>query len=254
MSIPTSNSYNYKSVYDSADLRGIDDKNTPRPWNLQGLIIKSSHKESHMLDIGCGTAFKLIPLSSYFKSITGIDPNESMRNAAAENIKNAAIENISILNSDANNLTRLNMKFNLITSMVAKFNAREIHRCITNTGKVIIEYIGCEDKMQFKKYFGKDENGWRGQLLNEKLDSYLTYFHDMFSDFFETVHIENGYWNTFYSKEGLIKLLNNTPTIRDFSPKDYQFLDQAIKDFMTTDGIKLQQNRILIYAEHPKIF
>lgn len=250
----TTNSYDYNSFYDSTDLRGVDDKNTPRPWNLQALVIKNSYKEYNMLDIGCGTAFKLIPLAPYFKTIVGIDPSESMRKAAIEKIGLSSIKNITILDNDANNISNLNMKFDLITSMVAKFNIQELHRCITSNGKIIIEYIGCQDKIQFKKYFGKDNQGWRGQLIDETPESYIDNFKNMFSKFFETVRIENGYWNTFYSKEGLIKLLNNTPTIRNFSEKDHKILDHAINELITPHGIKLQQNRILIYAERPKIF
>jgi hypothetical protein len=62
--------FSYISQYDSAKLRGVDVLSN-RPWNLTDEILKYSAPCSNLLDIGCGTAFKLIPLSPSFNNIIG---------------------------------------------------------------------------------------------------------------------------------------------------------------------------------------
>ena len=75
--------FNYAVNYDSQLLRGTEIAH--RPWNLTDEILKYKNKKNKLLDIGCGTAFKLIPLAKHFAQIIGIDIVYSMIEAAKNN-------------------------------------------------------------------------------------------------------------------------------------------------------------------------
>ena len=66
--------------------------------------------------------------------------------------------------------------------------------------------------------------------------------------------IRNGYWNTYYTIKGLMHLLKYTPTIRHFDyVNDKNKIKKAIKIFSTERGIKLTQNRMLLYVKSPRL-
>jgi ubiquinone/menaquinone biosynthesis C-methylase UbiE len=246
-------SFTYLSNYDSPALRGNDA--SQRPWDLVNEIISEGGKEKKLLDIGCGTAFKLIPLSQHFGAITGIDISEDMIHAAHNSIIKHAANNIQLLHCDSNNLPFKDKTYDVVTCMLSRWDLREIARILKPNGHVIVEHLGCEDKKEFKILFGKDDSGWRGQFINYKRDKYLNYFHEMFSDFFEFVSIKNGFWNTFYTELGILELLKFTPTIRNFNQiSDNKILKLSFDIFKKPGGIALTQNRILIHAKNPRNF
>ena len=118
--------------------------------------------------------------------------------------------------------------------------------------RIIVEHVGCEDKMDFKKIFGKDENGWRGQLINLNVQEHLQSFCDLLNPFFKSVTIQNGFWETCYAEHGISELLCYTPTIRNYDEiADQHLFKIACKSFQCPQGIKLFQNRVLIHAKNP---
>lgn len=243
----------YTNKYDSENLRGIDDPNHPRPWNLTEIILNQLSAESTLLDIGCGTGFKLIPFAQHCKRIYGIDISTSMIQAAKKLTHTSAINNIISIQADSNFLPFPENSMDVITCMLSRWTIAELHRVIKSSGTLIVEHVGCEDKKDFKTFFGKDEEGWRGQFLNYSLMNYIESYQTLFNNYFETVEIINGYWFTFYTEQGIIELLQHTPTIRNFNKdNDKNNMISAINKFKTPKGIRLQQNRVLIYAKNPK--
>ncbi len=241
----------YEVQYDSALLRGLDDSETPRPWDLFEEIKIHASKEKKLLDIGCGTAFKILPLAKYFEEVIGLDPSQSMLEAAAKNAKKQDINNIRFVEGKAEKLPFPDHSIDVISSILSRWDASEIKRVLKPNGMCIVEYIGCEDKKDFKLLFGSDEEGWRGQFIEYQKDEYLKLCYDDFSTFFDTVSIRNGFWDTYYSEEGLKQLLSFTPTIRNYSAAlDTDALNEVINSFQTEKGIKLTQNRILIHAKN----
>lgn len=254
MSLKTKNNHRYESTYDSLLLRGIDDPQTPRPWNLFNEIKKHSSVGKVLLDIGCGTAFKLLPLSPYLKKMIGIDISDSMLLAAKNHIEQKRLKNIQLVKATSEKIPLTPKSIDIITSMLSRWDIKELATIIKSNGIVLIEHIGCEDKIDFKKLFGKDSMGWRGQLMEYEKDKYLNLLRENFSQYFEYVTIENGFWNTYYTAHGLKELLLNTPTIRNYHQLfDKEKLDAAISLFSTKKGIKLTQNRMLIYARNSRI-
>lgn len=257
MSLLIKNFCDYRSSYDSNILRGTDNPNTPRPWCLKTLIEQKSNPEYKLLDIGCGTAHKIIPLSGYFDHIVGVEPSSSMRAAAKKNIYRAKCKNISIKDGEASSLPIEENSIDLITVMLARWDVREIQRVLKPGGSVIIESVGCRDKEKLKRFFGKDDEGWRGQFLEYEIEKFLETLNQDFSPHFDKVSIKNGYWETFYEPAGIMALLKNTPTIRNYNEqKDKHALDTALSNLTKEGKITLLQNRTMLYAEghkHSKI-
>ncbi len=241
--------FQYTSQYNSSIIRGTDDKNSDRPWNLLNEIINYSENKNTLLDIGCGTASKTILLSQYFKKIIGIDISESMAKAAIKLCQHKNLSNTTIVQGNSNKLPFANNSFDLVTCMLSKWDLKEILRVLKPNGHIIVEHIGCEDKKDFKYIFGKDSLGWRGQFLEFNEKEYIKNFFDLFSAYFNKVFIKNGFWKTTYTKKGILKLLKHTPTIRNYNYYlDKQFIKKALENFKTHQGITLIQNRVLIHA------
>jgi SAM-dependent methyltransferase len=238
----------YSEKYESKLLRGIEE---PRPWDLIqeiGKIILPSHK---LLDIGCGTASKLINLVSLFpvQEVVGIEPNERMRKKATENIEAHNLKNISIIEGWADHLPFSNECFDVVTAMVAPHNTAEVYRVLKPGGYTVIEKIGDRDKWNLKVPFGEDEEGPRGQFCYYQEGEREKQFRDEFSKLFREVSVRNGLWKTYYSLGGLLILLEQTPTIRNFNKeKDWPIVQELAEKYMTEKGIETTQNRILICA------
>lgn len=242
-------SFQYNVNYDSSLLRGKDDPSTLRPWDLRREVLKHSGNHKKLLDVGCGTSFKLIPIAPAFEEVTAVDINQKMVCASRKLFIDKEIKNTNLITADSNFLPFLDNSFDVVTHMLSRFNLRETQRVLKPQGVVIVEYPGCEDKKEFKKLFGKDHNGWRGQFINDEPEIFLDKIHQQFKQYFSSVIIKNGFWNTFYNREGVIELLQYTPTIRDFNKvSDNDAVNEACEMFMTPQGIKLEQNRVLIYA------
>lgn len=239
----------YTESYEIEILRGI---NETRPWDLISEISKVFQSQHKLLDIGCGTATKLIQLASVtnYQRIIGVEPNERMRCKAEENIRFSNLDNISVINGLAESLPFEDQAFDIVTAMVAPHDTSEVHRVLKPGGHAIIEKIGDRDKWNLKVLFGQDGNGLRGQFCDYDEGEREIEFEEEFSRLFTEVSTKNGFWKTYYSVEGLILLLEQTPTIRSFDrEKDYRVVEKIAEIFMTEKGILTTQNRILVTAK-----
>ena len=245
--------YNYSENYESPAIRGHDE---PRPWSLIEEIRKFSTIDKNLLDIGCGTAFKIIPLASSIEYIIGLEPNLRMRAKALQNIRDNKINNIHIAGGLAQHLPFDNNSFDLVTVVLLnKYDIGEIYRVLKPNGHAIIETIGERDKHDIKLEFGSDEYGLRGQLSdlveNTVAEQNKTEFEALFSE----VSVTNGFWKTYYSLEQLIQLLSQTPTIRNFDiNKDLSIVDSVYKKFSMKQGMVATQHRVLIVAKKAALF
>ncbi len=93
----------------------------PYPQELFNLIIShlSQGPRQHYVDLGCGTGELLLPLSGYFKSSIGVDPDEDMLRVATKKMKNQNISNVMLIQSMAEDyLTSLSktMALDLVTA------------------------------------------------------------------------------------------------------------------------------------------
>ena len=65
--------------------------------------------------------------------------------------------------------------------------------------------------------------------------------------------ISNGFWFTYYTRQGLLELCQFTPTINGFNlQNDLETFNKVSENLLTDKGIKISQNRFLIKASKPK--
>lgn len=240
--------YRFQVDIESPTIRGIDE---PRPWDITELIINTCASNKFLLDIGCGTAFKLIPISAYLGLVVGLEPNKELLNKAQINMQQQQIKNVLFVKGRAEKLPFRNSYFDIVTAMLAPHNAEEIHRVLKPEGSAIVERVGDHDKYELKKLFGKDKEGWRGYLYtdNKNCTPMKDKYTAEFTRLFRNVKIHNGSWKTYYTPENLVKLIKQAPTIRNFdTDSDQKLIEKAIKKFSTEKGVEITQNRVLICA------
>lgn len=91
----------YRKGYQSDLLIGRDEA---RPWNLETEILRFSSPDTIMLDIGSGTAKKLIPLAKHVRKIIALEPSHEMWELAQETIASHNIKNIDVIDGLASKL------------------------------------------------------------------------------------------------------------------------------------------------------
>ena len=236
----------YDSRYELDLLRGTEE---PRPWNLIEIIEKYARKTDILLDIGCGTAFKLIQLADKVAKIYGIEPNKEMRIKAEENIGKERVSNIVLIEGKSERIPFESNYFDIVTCMVAPHITAEVHRILKPNGYAILEKIGDRDKWNFKQEFGSDDKGYRGQFSDLPDGERERIYEKEFGELFSEVSVQNGFWRTYYTMSGLVLLLEQTPAIRGYDTKnDIEILDKIKRKYSTARGIETTQNRILIIA------
>lgn len=237
----------YDQRYESNLLRGPED---PRPWDLFEVIRKHTKKSDQLLDIGCGTAAKLVQLAGDAGKLYGLEPNEKMREKAEENIRQASISNITLVDGQAEEIPFPENYFDVVTCMVAPHDTAQVHRVLKPGGYAIIEKIGDRDKWNLKQEFDSDEKGPRGQFSDLEAGQRAKMYEKEFGELFSEVSVENGSWKTYYTAEGIILILEQTPTIRGFNREEDAEALRKIRDkYSMLRGIETTQNRILIVAK-----
>ncbi len=237
----------YNKEYESHALRGISED---LPWSFLDIVKKYTKSSDVLLDIGCGTAFKTIQLANNVNKIYAMEPNKKMRKKAEENIINANISNVVLLDGRAENLPFENESFDIVTCIVAPHETTEIFRVLKSGGYAIIEKIGDRDKYNLKQEFGFDESWPRWQFLSFSKGGRTELYKKEFEKLFSYVSIQNSFWKTYYSIEWFELLLKQTPTIRNYDKKKDKKIIQTIqKKYTTSKWIETEQNRILIIAK-----
>ncbi len=203
-----------------------------------------------MLDIGCGTATKILPFARKAHEVISVEPSAPMRDKAEENIREHGLENVRIIAGSADHLPFEDESFDMVTSMLAPDDPDEIFRVLRPGGIAIIEKLGEQDKTNLKGFFGSDDQGPRGQLGDLLPGERLRKYKEEYGRRFKKVLTQDGMWDTFYTRKGLIILLENTSVIRGFDlERDREALDKAVEALETPSGILIPQHRILVIAE-----
>lgn len=236
----------YTPRYETSVVRGYEEA---RPWNLHDIICQHANEQSLMVDIGCGTAIKILPLATQFQKIIGVEPNPNMRIQAKSNIQATGFENVIILEGKSQNLPIESDSIDVVTAMVAPHDTREVHRILRKGGVAVIEKIGELDKLNFKKEFDLIGRPGRGQFSEFAPGDREIMFRDEFSSLFEHVSVVSGQWRTYFSDESLDAMFQNTPTIRNFDKiTDSVALKNIKNEYSTSKGYLTYQHRILITA------
>jgi SAM-dependent methyltransferase len=235
----------YSSGYDDPSLRGFEE---PRPWDLLQVIREYCSPRCSLLDVGCGTARKIMPLAADVEELWGLEPSDEMCTDARIYATAAGVTNFKIVKGIADALPFPDERFEVVTSVMAPHSARELWRVLQPGGTAILEKIGEQDKLNIKTLFGDDEDGPRGQFVVPDGEREKVFRQDL-CEFFDLIDVRNGTWRTVLSMEGLIKLLHETITIRNFDlARDAAVLRRIEQELSSPEGIGTFQHRLLFIA------
>jgi len=240
----------YRKEYGNDLLRGQDITN--RPWDLRKILtdLASQFLNPTLLDIGCGTCFRIIPLSESFEKIYAMDPSKEILEVALENKTRAHKNNITLVEGHAGKLPFDDGIMSITTSMMSVWDEQEMFRVLKPGGYAIVETAGNRDKENIKRLFGQDEKGWRGQRIDYEDGELQQLYHQQFSPYFHEITITDGSWTTRYTYDGIIALLSETSTVRNFDKeKDRKIIDEIALNCTTNNTIDSEQHRILIIAK-----
>ena len=238
--------YPYDAVYESSLLRGWED---PRPWRVQDVIAGYLEPHHTLVDIGCGTAYKTLDQARKAQRIVGVEPSSSMRAKAVRNIADAGIDNFAIVGGKSQALPLADGSVDLLSSVMSPPDAKEFSRVVRDGGIAVVENLGERDKYNVTVEFGRDDHGLRGMFIECAEGERLEYFTEQFADCFSNVEVIEGRWGTRYSYEGLLLLLEQTPTVRGFDrEKDHDALQRVMELYGSPDGVETFQHRVLVVA------
>lgn len=234
----------YNAGYDSPTIRA---KSGSVPYDIRDQLKPLLREEFIILDVGCGTCRKLIPLSGDCHAIYGVDNNPAMLSKAVGNIKSAQVTNIHPHFGHAFYLPFDNGQLDLVSCMLAPYCLAEIHRVLKPHGTLFMELLGVDDKRDLKLKFDKDNLGWRGILLNMDNATKENYLRRSLSSFFSEINIRHYKWICTISYKGLVQLFSMTPTVRDFDADDDSKILGLIQDAADED-IHFEEHRMIITA------
>ncbi len=236
----------YDERYELELIRGIEE---PRAWNITAEVRKRTRPTDIVLDVGCGTAFKILPVASSVKHIYGLDPNQRMREKAQENIRKENVSNMTLVAGVSECLPYPDNHFDVLTCIVAHQTPSEFHRVLKPCGWVVCEQFGEEDKRSVADCFGSDEQGGRGIFADYDKGELVEEHRREYQKYFSEVNIRIGRWDSYLSYEGLVLLLEQVPLVRNFDKhRDEVGLRRVRETLMKERGIHVFHERVLIEA------
>ena len=235
-------SFEYSQNIDLSNIRGFEPF---RPWIISDIVKQLVKPNSTLLDIGCATCAKLLTYSDCFKQVIGLEANEALIKPAQQRLMKNHITNVEVMRGFAQELPFSDGSFDFATCTLAPFSMQELYRILKKSGIAVIERTGSKDKLALKTAFGNDEHGPRGHALGKSWKNDEEIEQEL-NSLFSVVDMANASWTTFYTREQLISLLEETPTIRNFElSKDKIILNDFILANETSHGVKVTQNRTL---------
>lgn len=235
--------------YNHELIRGVDIGQ--RPYNLTSEILLRLPSDGILLDIGCGSAVKILPLAKNVGNIIAVDKNPSIVSKAQQNVASSGFENIYVTIADGNQLPFPDESVDMITYMLCPHNVHEALRLLKPNGYIIADRVGEQDKSEIKQYFTNEENkprGYRSTLPSGEIGR--IHKEEFGAAGFRKVISRDMFWQTRYTKEGLWQLLKSTPTIEQFNPEtDKDIFEYACSELIEFGKITLTQHRVLVTAK-----
>ncbi len=191
-----------------------------------------------MIDVGCGSAEKILKLASpIVKKLYLTDNEPEMLKKAAKNAEKYAKNVIEIQNVDMN--FALPYPDNFFDLVVARHSAdanSEVFRVLKKGGTFVSEDIAKDDCQELKNVFGRGQNYFDADKRSDLMKLY-----------YELGFEEVSYYNIkeiefYHTKADLVYLLKRTPILNVYDEvQDDAFLDEYISKNTTSEGIKLSR-------------
>ncbi|MEK6969564.1 MAG: methyltransferase domain-containing protein [Nanoarchaeota archaeon] len=222
--------------------------NDPRPYDTLANLERLVNSSFTILDVGCGTAYKTLPLASKCSHFYGLEPSTPLLEKARMGAQ--GVNNVDFMSGKADQLPFSNDCLDLVISLLSPHDAKEAYRVLKPGGIFYLEKVGERDKLNLKQEFGSDDQGLRGynckMVLGERLEIIKTEF---LASGFTLIDAHNIFYNCYYPTiDDFIFLLEEVNfTVRNFSrEKDKDILQQIKQKYMTDRGIATQKHEIVV--------
>lgn len=139
-----------------------------------------------------------------------------MRTAAMGNAADMGITNFTVVAGYSQELPLADGSIDTLSSIMSPPDACEFGQVLRKGGVAVAESLGERDKYNVTVEFGRDERGLRGLFAECAEGELLAYMTEQFAAHFSDVEAVEGRWRTRISVEGLVLLLEQTPTVRGF--------------------------------------
>ena len=203
------------------------------------------NKTDKVVDLGCGTCRKLIKVAPYVQSADGLDRSVEMLQQARKTLKEQSVDNIRLFEGDNYNTPFVSGQYDVCSSALSVWSPAEVRRLLKPTGKLFIETLCADDKLEIKDAFGCDELGPRGYFRGQTREERIGYILAGLEPFFEIEECCFVDKETTLTEEGFVKLLQVTPTIRGFSlEKD----EGAVKQLVVDGKVSFVERRMMLRA------
>ncbi len=225
----------------------------PKPITSLFELKQYVDKNSVVLDVGCGKAYKTLPLAKRCRQYYGIDPSTDLLGIARQEASITKADNTIFKEGRAGSLSFDDASIDIVISQLAPHNAAEAYRVLRPYGIYYLEKTGAGDKRKVKLEFGSDEEGPRGYLCDMEEGERRRKIEAEFIECgFRKVRTASMYFDCYYpTLDDLILLLQEVSfTVRDFSlEKDEEILKRIEEKYMTGRGIKVRRHEIIVVGE-----
>ncbi len=228
----------YNKMYDDKSIR-VENADFVK------FMVPHLKKSDKVVDLGCGTCRKLVKIMPYVQSADGLDRSLDMLQQARETLKAQEVDNIRLYEGDNYNAPFVSGQYDVCSSALSVWSPAEVRRLLKPSGRLFIETLCADDKMEIKDAFGCDELGPRGYLRGQTREERVFYILAGLEPFFEIEEYCFVEKETTLSEEGFVKLLQVTPTIRGFSlEKD----NETVKHLVVDGKVSFLERRMMIRA------
>lgn len=188
------------------------------------------------LEIGTGTGVMPCWLGPLNKKMICVDFSANMLKIAKKNCKN--FPNIKFIKADLNFLPFKKNTFDLVIKRLASDNLKEVRRVLKQNGSFLNFTNGQKDGKELKEMFGlslhESTQEYRKKLLNYGFTLKLSKKF-LFKEIYHDLKI-------------LIKILEITPLLPDFSEKKQMYTSKLKQHFLKNDLFILTRHKYLTYA------
>jgi len=232
-----------------------NEDNDPRPYDTLAQLRSIVSPDSAVLDVGCGTAHKTLPLASHCGWLYGVEPSVGLLEKARAGAQ--GLGNVRFWEANKDALPFADSSLDVVVSLLSPHNTAEVRRVLRPGGTFYLEKVGEQDKKDLKRMFGQDEKGPRGYNFAKADDARRR---ELVAEFrengFDQVRSASLFFDCYYpDMEALVYLLEHVKfTVRDFSrEEDAVALNRIEAELSTPRGIRVQKHEIVVVGRKRKI-
>lgn len=204
-------------------------------------VVKNINNNTILLDIGCGSADKTLRFYSMAKKVHFADYELEMLKKAKSNADKYYGNNLKTKKKfvfetidSRSKFKYASNHFDLVVSRHCGANMEEVYRVLKNNGIFISEDVSSDDCQELKSYFKRGQGYNQPPLYKEVLNECLNV------GFSEVKLIRFDQIEYYKTIDDLKFLLSHTPILNGYDEtKDDVILNEYVKNFTTTKGIKL---------------